>query len=76
MAIVLGSFYLEMQGPLFVVAASIAVSWIILGIHLLSDVLAGSAVGMLIRYNWFHFLASALAIHNRNFFHLYNSLDS
>jgi membrane-associated phospholipid phosphatase len=57
MAMVLGSFYLELQGPLFVVAASIAVSRIILAIHFLSDVLAGSAIGMLIRCTCFHFLA-------------------
>jgi len=51
-----GSFYLELQVPLVVVAGSIAVS-LILGIHFLSDVLAGSAIGMLIRCACVHFMA-------------------
>ncbi|HEV2223256.1 MAG TPA: phosphatase PAP2 family protein [Candidatus Acidoferrales bacterium] len=57
LAFVLGSFYPEFQAPLLVVAASIALSRIILGMHFLSDVLAGSAIGMLIGCTCFHLFA-------------------
>lgn len=57
LAVVLGSFYPEFSAPLLLVAGSIAASRIILGMHFLSDVLAGSAIGTLIGYGCFHFFA-------------------
>ncbi|MGB7022875.1 MAG: phosphatase PAP2 family protein [Candidatus Acidiferrales bacterium] len=59
LALVLGSFYPEFQVPLLVVAANIALSRIILGMHFLSDVLAGSAIGILIGYTCFHLFVHA-----------------
>lgn len=57
LAMVLGSFYPGSQVSLLAVAASIAVSRIILGMHFLSDVLAGSAIGILIGCTCFHLFA-------------------
>ncbi len=48
MATALGSFYPEMQPPLYFCAVSIAASRILLGMHFLTDVLAGAAVGALL----------------------------
>lgn len=59
LALVLGSFYPEFQVPLLVIATSIALSRIILGMHFLSDVLAGSAIGILIGYTCFYLFAHA-----------------
>lgn len=44
-AVVLSAFYPVLEGPLFFVACSIAVSRIVLGMHFLSDVLAGALLG-------------------------------
>jgi undecaprenyl-diphosphatase len=41
-----GLFYPELQAPLLAVAVLIASSRIILGMHFLSDVLAGSLIGV------------------------------
>jgi undecaprenyl-diphosphatase len=45
-ALVVSYFYPGLQWPLFFLAASIAVSRIVLGMHFLSDVLAGGVLGV------------------------------
>ena len=44
-AVALGAFYPEMRPGLFFCASSVAASRILLGMHFLSDVLAGAALG-------------------------------
>ncbi len=56
-AISIGMFYPELTGPLLAVALLIASSRIILGMHFLSDVLAGSAIGALLGLISFHVFA-------------------
>jgi undecaprenyl-diphosphatase len=53
-AISVGMFYPSLQVVLFAIALLIASSRIILGMHFLSDVLAGSAIGMFLGYFSFH----------------------
>lgn len=53
-ALPVGLFYPELQGVLLAVALLIASSRIILGMHFLSDVLAGSAIGALLGFLSFH----------------------
>jgi undecaprenyl-diphosphatase len=45
-ALVVSYFYPALEGPLFFLALSIAVSRIVLGMHFLSDVLAGAVLGV------------------------------
>jgi undecaprenyl-diphosphatase len=45
-ALVVSYFYPALEGPLFFLALSIAVSRIVLGMHFLSDVLAGMVLGV------------------------------
>jgi len=45
-ALVVGYFYPSLEGPLFFLAISIAASRIVLGMHFLSDVLAGMVLGV------------------------------
>ena len=45
-ALVVSYFYPSLEGALFFVALSIAVSRIVLGMHYLSDVLAGMVIGV------------------------------
>jgi undecaprenyl-diphosphatase len=45
-ALVVSYFYPSLEGPLFFLAFSIAVSRIVLGMHFLSDVLAGMVLGV------------------------------
>ena len=47
-ALVIGYFYPQLQGPLFFLAVSIALSRIVLGMHFLSDVLAGMLLGIVL----------------------------
>ncbi len=54
MAISIGLFYPQLQAPLLAVAFLIAGSRIILGMHFLSDVLAGSAIGAILGVLSFH----------------------
>jgi undecaprenyl-diphosphatase len=57
-ALSIGLFYPELQAPLLAVAFLIASSRIILGMHFLSDVLAGSAIGAALGFASYHlFLA-------------------
>jgi undecaprenyl-diphosphatase len=44
--LVISYFYPSLEGALFFMALSIAVSRIVLGMHYLSDVLAGVALGV------------------------------
>ena len=44
-AIVVSYFYPTLQGPLYFLALSIGLSRIVLGMHFLSDVLAGAVLG-------------------------------
>ena len=44
-ALVLSYFYPALEGALFFLALSIALSRIVLGMHFLSDVLAGIVIG-------------------------------
>jgi undecaprenyl-diphosphatase len=44
-ALVVSYFYPELEGPLYFLAASIALSRVVLGMHFLSDVLAGAILG-------------------------------
>jgi undecaprenyl-diphosphatase len=53
-ALPVGLFYPELQGVLLIVALLIASSRIILGMHFLSDVLAGSVIGALLGLLSFH----------------------
>jgi len=46
MALVLSYFYPALEGALFFLALSIALSRIVLGMHFLSDVLAGIVLGV------------------------------
>jgi len=45
-ALVVSYFYPSLEGPLFFLAISIAISRIVLGMHFLSDVLAGMVLGV------------------------------
>jgi undecaprenyl-diphosphatase len=45
-ALVISFFYPHLEGPLFLLAISIAVSRVVLGMHFLSDVLAGVVLGV------------------------------
>ena len=47
-AVALGAFYPEMQPALFFCAASVAASRIVLGMHFLSDVVAGASIGAML----------------------------
>jgi len=44
-ALVISYFYPSLEGPLYFLAASIALSRVVLGMHFLSDVLAGAVLG-------------------------------
>jgi undecaprenyl-diphosphatase len=57
-ALSVGMFYPGLQIVLLVVATLIAASRIILGMHFLSDVLAGSTIGILLGYCSFHFFVA------------------
>jgi undecaprenyl-diphosphatase len=57
-AMSIGLFYPELQGCLLGAALLIAGSRIILGMHFLSDVLAGSAIGVLLGAISFHIFAA------------------
>jgi undecaprenyl-diphosphatase len=56
-AFTIGSFYPELQSPLIVLALLVASSRIILGMHFLSDVLAGSAIGTGVGFASYHLFA-------------------
>jgi undecaprenyl-diphosphatase len=56
-ALSIGMFYPDLQIVLLAVALLIASSRIILGMHFLSDVLAGSAIGILLGYFSYHVFA-------------------
>ena len=49
-ALVVSYYYPSLQAPLFFLAISIAVSRIVLGMHFLSDVVVGSALGATLGY--------------------------
>ena len=49
-AVALGSFYPEARPLLLVLAANVAVSRVIVGMHFLSDILVGSGMGALLGY--------------------------
>ncbi len=53
----LGSFYPEIMPILLVLAANVAVSRIVIGMHYLSDVVVGSGMGVLLGYAAFRFAA-------------------
>jgi undecaprenyl-diphosphatase len=59
-ALSVGLFYPELQGCLLGAAFLIAGSRIILGMHFLSDVLAGSAIGVALGVASFHIFAAFL----------------
>jgi undecaprenyl-diphosphatase len=56
-AVAVGMFYPELQGCLLTVAFLIGGSRIVLGMHFLSDVLAGSAIGVGLGLATFHIFA-------------------
>ena len=56
-ALSLGSFYPEIMPWLLLLAANVAISRVIIGMHFLSDVLAGSVMGALLGYAAFRFAA-------------------
>ncbi|HVY94606.1 MAG TPA: phosphatase PAP2 family protein [Bryobacteraceae bacterium] len=49
-AVSIGSFYPEVMPLLLVLAANVAISRVIVGMHFLSDILVGSAMGTLLGY--------------------------
>jgi len=53
-AVCVGLFYPQLQDALLLVAACIAVSRVILGMHFLSDVIAGSAIGAAMGFAAYH----------------------
>jgi undecaprenyl-diphosphatase len=53
----IGSFYPEIMLALLILAANVAASRVILGMHFLSDVLAGAGMGALLGYIAFRFAA-------------------
>jgi undecaprenyl-diphosphatase len=53
----LGSFYPEIMPLLLVLGANMAISRVIVGMHFLSDVVAGSGIGALLGYAAFRFAA-------------------
>jgi len=53
----LGSFYPEIMPVLLALAANVAISRVIVGMHFLSDVLAGAGMGALLGYIAFRFAA-------------------
>ncbi len=56
-ALSLGSFYPEIMPLLLLLAANVALSRVIVGMHFLSDVLAGSGMGALLGYVAYRFAA-------------------
>ena len=52
-ALSLGSFYPEILPVLLVLAANVAISRVVVGMHFLSDVLVGSGMGALLGYTAF-----------------------
>jgi undecaprenyl-diphosphatase len=54
-ALSLGSFYPEIMPLLLILAANVAVSRVIVGMHFLTDVLVGSGMGALLGYMAFRF---------------------
>jgi undecaprenyl-diphosphatase len=56
-AMSLGLFYPEIMPLLLILAANVAVSRIVVGMHFLSDVLVGSGAGALLGYAAFRFAA-------------------
>ena len=56
-AVSLGSFYPEIMPVLLVLAANVALSRVVVGMHFLSDVLVGSGMGALLGYAAFRFAA-------------------
>ncbi len=62
-AFAVGAFYPDLQSPLFIVALLVASSRIILGMHFLSDVIAGSAIGTGLGYVTYHLFAGFPNLH-------------
>lgn len=56
-ALSLGSFYPEILPLLLVLAANVAISRVVVGMHFLSDVLVGSGAGALLGYVAFRMIA-------------------
>lgn len=56
-ALSLGSFYPEIMPLLLVLAANVAISRVVVGMHFLSDVIVGSGSGALLGYIAFRFIA-------------------
>jgi undecaprenyl-diphosphatase len=56
-AVSLGSFYPETMPLLLALAANVALSRIVVGMHFLSDVLVGSGMGAVLGYAAFRFVA-------------------
>lgn len=56
-ALSIGSFYPEIMPVLLALAANVAISRVVIGMHFLSDVVAGSGMGALLGYVAFRFAA-------------------
>lgn len=56
-AVSLGSFYPEIMPALLILAANVAVSRVVVGMHFMTDVLVGSGMGALLGYVAFRFAA-------------------
>lgn len=56
-ALALGSFYPEVMPLLLLLAANVAISRVVVGMHFLSDVLVGSGAGALLGYVAFRIVA-------------------
>jgi undecaprenyl-diphosphatase len=57
-ALAVGMFYPDLQIVFLAIAVLIASSRIILGMHFLSDVLVGSAIGIMLGFGTFHIFAA------------------
>ncbi|HWF07347.1 MAG TPA: phosphatase PAP2 family protein [Bryobacteraceae bacterium] len=55
-ALSLGSFYPEIMPLLLVLAANVAISRVVVGMHFLSDILVGSGIGALLGYVGFRLI--------------------
>jgi undecaprenyl-diphosphatase len=67
-ALSLGCFYPEIRPGLIVLAANVAISRVVSGMHFLSDVVVGSGLGALLGYAAFRLASLPFALYHWGFF--------